>query len=106
MSDGGCTNPGDVAKAFGAGADFVMMGGLFAGHDESGGELIEKVRNYLTNTIIVVNFPERPEVQAVLRHEQRHGDEEAPRIRRGVQSVGGQDHHDPLQVCFPNLPEK
>lgn len=42
ISDGGCTNPGDVAKAFGAGADFVMVGGLFAGHDQSGGELIEK----------------------------------------------------------------
>ena len=39
--DGGCTSPGDVAKAFGAGADFVMIGGMFAGHDESGGELIE-----------------------------------------------------------------
>jgi GMP reductase len=33
---------GDVAKAFGAGADFVMIGGLFAGHDQSGGEVIEK----------------------------------------------------------------
>lgn len=42
ISDGGCTTPGDVAKAFGAGADFVMLGGMFAGHDESGGELIEK----------------------------------------------------------------
>ncbi|VDL62519.1 unnamed protein product [Nippostrongylus brasiliensis] len=42
ISDGGCTNPGDVAKAFGAGADFVMIGGLFAGHDQSGGEIIEK----------------------------------------------------------------
>lgn len=42
MSDGGCTNPGDVAKAFGAGADFVMLGGMFAGHDQSGGEVIEK----------------------------------------------------------------
>lgn len=31
-----------MAKAFGAGADFVMLGGMFAGHDESGGELIEK----------------------------------------------------------------
>lgn len=41
MSDGGCTSPGDVAKAFAAGADFVMLGGMFAGHDESGGELIE-----------------------------------------------------------------
>ena len=42
ISDGGCTCPGDVAKAFGAGADFVMIGGLFAGHDESGGEVIIK----------------------------------------------------------------
>ncbi|KAK6026933.1 IMP dehydrogenase / GMP reductase domain protein, partial [Ostertagia ostertagi] len=42
MSDGGCTNPGDVAKAFGAGADFVMIGGLLAGHDQSGGEIIEQ----------------------------------------------------------------
>lgn len=42
MQDGGCTCPGDVAKAFGAGADFVMVGGMLAGHDESGGELIER----------------------------------------------------------------
>ena len=41
MADGGCASPGDVAKAFSAGADFVMLGGMFAGHDESGGELIE-----------------------------------------------------------------
>lgn len=40
--DGGCTCPGDVAKAFGAGADFVMLGGMFAGHTESGGEVIER----------------------------------------------------------------
>ena len=37
-SDGGCTRPGDVAKAFGGGADFVMLGGMFAGHEESGGD--------------------------------------------------------------------
>lgn len=41
ISDGGCATPGDVAKAFGAGADFVMLGGMLAGHTESGGELIE-----------------------------------------------------------------
>ena len=41
-ADGGCTTPGEVAKAFGGGADFVMMGGMFAGHDECGGELIER----------------------------------------------------------------
>jgi GMP reductase len=40
ISDGGCSTPGDVAKAFGAGADFVMLGGMLAGHDESGGETI------------------------------------------------------------------
>jgi len=40
ISDGGCKIPGDIAKAFGAGADFVMLGGMLAGHDESGGELI------------------------------------------------------------------
>jgi len=33
-ADGGCRMPGDVAKAFGAGADFVMLGGMFAGHTE------------------------------------------------------------------------
>jgi GMP reductase len=42
ISDGGCTCPGDVSKAFGAGADFVMLGGLLAGHDESGGDLVEQ----------------------------------------------------------------
>ena len=40
ISDGGCKYPGDVSKAFGAGADFVMLGGMFAGHEESGGELV------------------------------------------------------------------
>jgi GMP reductase len=42
ISDGGCATPGDVAKAFGAGADFVMLGGMLAGHSESGGELVER----------------------------------------------------------------
>ncbi|RDI38377.1 GMP reductase [Aquicella lusitana] len=40
-ADGGCVTPGDVAKAFAAGADFVMLGGMFAGHDECLGEVIE-----------------------------------------------------------------
>ncbi len=42
IGDGGCKIPGDVAKAFGGGADFVMLGGMLAGHDESGGDLIEE----------------------------------------------------------------
>ena len=35
IADGGCTTPGDVSKAFGAGADFVMLGGMLAAHNES-----------------------------------------------------------------------
>ena len=42
IADGGCTCPGDVAKAFAGGADFVMLGGMLAGHDEGGGEVITK----------------------------------------------------------------
>jgi GMP reductase len=41
ISDGGCTCSGDIAKAFGAGADFVMLGGMLAGHNESGGKVID-----------------------------------------------------------------
>ena len=50
IADGGCTCPGDVAKAFAAGADFVMLGGMLAGHDEGGGEVITKY--YQTNELI------------------------------------------------------
>ena len=42
ISDGGCSRPGDVAKAFGAGADYVMLGGMLAGHDECGGDVVEE----------------------------------------------------------------
>lgn len=44
-SDGGCSVPGDVAKAFGANADFVMIGGMFAGHEQSGGKRVMKDGN-------------------------------------------------------------
>jgi GMP reductase len=49
IADGGCTCPGDVAKAFAGGADFVMLGGMLAGHNEGGGEVITK--KYQTNEI-------------------------------------------------------
>ena len=49
IADGGCTCPGDVAKAFAGGADFVMLGGMLAGHDEGGGEII--IKHYLTDEI-------------------------------------------------------
>jgi GMP reductase len=41
-ADGGCEVPGDIAKAIGGGADFVMLGSLLAGHEESGMDVIEK----------------------------------------------------------------
>ena len=47
IADGGCTCPGDVAKAFAGGADFVMLGGMLAGHDQGGGEVITK--KFITN---------------------------------------------------------
>jgi GMP reductase len=50
IADGGCTCPGDLAKAFAAGADFVMLGGMLAGHDEGGGEII--TRYFKTGEVI------------------------------------------------------
>jgi len=41
-ADGGCVVPGDLAKAYGGGADFIMLGGMLAGHDECEGELVER----------------------------------------------------------------
>ena len=41
-ADGGCRTPGDVVKALAAGADFVMLGGMLAGHDECEGEWVEQ----------------------------------------------------------------
>ena len=49
IADGGCTCSGDIAKAFAGGADFVMLGGMLAGHDEGGGKVITKT--YETNEI-------------------------------------------------------
>jgi len=41
IADGGCTNSGDIVKAFAAGADFVMIGGMLAGHDECDGKVVD-----------------------------------------------------------------
>ena len=45
IADGGCTTPGDISKAFGAGADFVMLGGMLAGHDQGGGDIITRYKH-------------------------------------------------------------
>lgn len=48
VGDGGITCPGDLSKAFCGGADFVMMGGVFSGHYENPGDIIEKTINGVT----------------------------------------------------------
>ena len=45
IGDGGVTCPGDMAKGFCGGADFIMMGGQFAGHDENPGDIVEELVN-------------------------------------------------------------
>ena len=65
IADGGCTCPGDVAKAFAAGADFVMLGGMLAGHDEGGGEVITK--HYANN-----EYTKQDDGTYVPHFEQRH----------------------------------
>lgn len=40
--DGGITCPGDLGKAFGAGADFIMIGSMFAGTLEADGDIVSK----------------------------------------------------------------
>jgi GMP reductase len=54
-ADGGITCPGDIGKAFGAGGDFVMIGGLYAGTDEAEGEIVE--RYYKTGEVTVDHAP-------------------------------------------------
>jgi GMP reductase len=61
IADGGCTCSGDVAKAFAAGADFVMLGGMLAGHDEGGGEIITKY--YKTNELESADFIEHYKIE-------------------------------------------
>lgn len=60
IADGGCTSSGDIAKAFAGGADFVMLGGMLAGHDEGGGEVITKM--YETNEHKLVDSDDLGEV--------------------------------------------
>lgn len=63
IADGGCTTPGDVAKAFAGGADFVMLGGMLAGHKEGGGEIVQK--HFRTNEVTVYEDP-------ILRKKEAH----------------------------------
>ena len=46
IADGGCVSSGDIVKAFAGGADFVMIGGMLAGHDECDGTLENGVMKF------------------------------------------------------------
>lgn len=65
IADGGCTCPGDVAKAFAAGADFVMLGGMLAGHNEGGGQVFN--RAFRTNEIHYDNGEELVETKKFVK---------------------------------------
>ncbi len=70
IADGGCTCPGDVAKAFGAGADFVMLGGMLAGHDEGGGKIVEHV--YESTEQDKINIGKQEENSILMPHVRYH----------------------------------
>jgi GMP reductase len=73
IADGGCACPGDVAKAFGAGADFVMLGGMLAGHDEGGGKITEAVyKSQEQDTFIVGEHPEDSILMPHLRYHPKY----------------------------------
>lgn len=70
IADGGCTVPGDVAKAFAGGADFVMLGSMLAGHDEGGGDVITK---YYQTSEYVADFGGSEYVNEVKRFVKFYG---------------------------------
>jgi GMP reductase len=87
IADGGCTTPGDVAKAFAAGADFVMLGGMLAGHDEGGGEVITK--RYATNELKPI-----PKMSGVTYDEDERVIEEKQFVQfYGMSSESANDKH-------------
>jgi GMP reductase len=79
ISDGGCTTPGDIVKAFAGGADFVMLGGMLAGHDENGsdfygsssergnGELAGGLKDYRASEGWELKLPNRGPLERTLQ---------------------------------------
>jgi GMP reductase len=89
-ADGGCTCAGDVAKAFGAGADFVMIGGMFAGTDEAAGELIEKV----VQTNLLVQKDEKSKELCLLQKREKY------KQFYGMSSQLAQEKHFGGMACY------
>ena len=89
-ADGGCTCAGDVAKAFGAGADFVMLGGMLAGTDEAAGDLIEKD----VQTNLLVTDEENPNEQYLLVKKEKY------KQFYGMSSQLAQEKHFGGMACY------
>ncbi len=67
-SDGGCTEPGDIVKAFAGGADFVMLGGMFAGHDQCEGEVAYPDLSDEQRRLVEQHGPGSDTAKAVISH--------------------------------------
>jgi len=89
-ADGGCTCAGDVSKAFGAGADFVMLGGMFAGTDEAAGDLIEKTIQ--TNELTATSY--NPEISELLTKKEKY------KQFYGMSSQLAQEKHFGGMACY------
>lgn len=59
-SDGGCVEPGDINKAIGGGADFVMLGGMLSGHDECGGKIVQEERIHFSDGVGMESYKTGP----------------------------------------------
>lgn len=89
-ADGGCTCAGDIAKAYGAGADFVMIGGMLAGTDEAAGELIEKI----VQTNQLVPNEDNPDELCFLRKKEKY------KQFYGMSSQLAQEKHFGGMACY------
>lgn len=89
-ADGGCTCAGDIAKAYGTGADFVMIGGMLAGTDEAAGELIEKI----IETNQLVPNEDNPDELCFLRKKEKY------KQFYGMSSQLAQEKHFGGMACY------
>lgn len=103
--DGGIVVPGDLSKAFAGGADFVMCGGIFAGHSECAGELYG---SGLDSDNIIVGEPCRDFASLSLQYTYTvlwtHKKTKETAVVK-VDEVGRILHKSPLPLSFYREPE-
>ncbi len=78
ISDGGCLNPGDIVKSFGAGSDFTMLGKMLAGHDETGGDVVTDKDN--PHQKYKIFYPDRRNSMTDVDDNSKYGLEEGDNI--------------------------